>query len=102
MRGLLRGEEVGAVMVLNRDAWSTETIMPWGDYQGQTLDTIPAAYFATLREQKWLRTAWPGLSAYIEANWSTIEEQMEVAEDPFEHDEGFDSWDDYQRYGRTR
>ncbi len=88
-------------MVLNRDAWSTETVMPWGDYKGTKLDDIPAAYFAYLREKEWLKTAWPRLSAYIESNWSAIEEQIEVEEDPFEHEEGFDSWEDYKRYGRT-
>ena len=86
-------------MVLNKDPWDTETVMPWGDYKGTKLDDIPGAYFATLREHKWLKTAWPGLSAYIEANWSTIEEQIQV-HDPHENEEGFDSWEEYQRYGR--
>lgn len=89
-------------MVLNKDAWSTETVMPWGDFKGKTLDDIPAAYFAGLREQKWLKTSWPGLSAYIEANWSTISEQMDTGDDPFDdQSDGFDSWEDYQRYGKT-
>ncbi len=75
--------------------------MPWGDFKGTKLDDIPAAYFANLREQKWLETAWPGLHAYIEQNWSTIEEQLQITDDPYADQEGFDSYEDYQRYGRT-
>lgn len=89
-------------MPIDKTPWTDEKVMPWGKHKGTKLEDIPADYFVWLEAQDWLKS-WPGLHAYIVANWSTIQEQADedrTGLGDIDGPDGFDSWEDYQRYGK--
>jgi hypothetical protein len=73
--------------------------MPWGEHQGSTMFNVPARYLDWLRDQPWIMT-WPGLYAYLQANKTRIDKELEEEFPPNDHDDdGFDNYEDYKRYG---
>ncbi len=70
--------------------------MPWGDHKGTPMEKVPAEYLLWLFKQTWIKD-WPDLHDYLVANQAAFE--LEDQEDRGGTD-GFDSLDDYMRYGR--
>lgn len=89
-------------MTLDRTPWTDQTIMPFGTHKGIPLEEVPAGYLDWLMGQTWIKD-WPGLYAYIKANLDVIHQQLREEDESLgevDDDEGFSSWDDYQRYQR--
>lgn len=70
--------------------------MPWGTHKGIPMEKVPAEYLLWLFRQDWIRD-WPDVNDYLVANQAAFE-----LEDKEEKGgtEGFESLDDYMRYGR--
>ncbi len=86
-------------MPTDRTPWTNETVMPWGIHIGKTMANVPASYLDWLRDQPWIST-WFGLQAYLTANKTRIDQELEEEEPTFGNaDEGFDSYEDYKRNG---
>ena len=69
--------------------------MPWGDHKGTPIGQVPSDYLLWLFKQTWIKE-WPDLHAYLVANQAAflMEEEEQGGTD------GFESLDDYYRYGR--
>lgn len=70
--------------------------MPWGEHKGIPMEDVPPDYLLWLFRQAWVRD-WPDIHAYLVANQAALlaeEDEGKTSRD------GFDSLDDYMRYGR--
>lgn len=84
----------------DKTPWTDKTVMAWGEHQGKTMFDVPASYLDWLRDQDWIST-WPGLHAYLKANKSRIDKELEeeAPRGGVDGPDGFDSYEDYKRYG---
>lgn len=80
-----------------RITYTDETPMPWGDHKGVAMKDVPTTYLLWLLRQSWIKD-WPDVYAYLLANQAALLEE-EGEESPGGTD-GFESMDDYMRYGR--
>ncbi len=86
-------------MPLDRTPWTDETIMLWGIHKGKMMLNVPASYLDWLRDQPWIMT-WPGLLVYLKNNKTRIDKELEEeAPTGRGDDDGFDSFEDFERYG---
>ena len=70
--------------------------MPWGTHQGVPMGDVPGEYLLWLFKQNWIKD-WPDIHAYL------VENQAALLEEDHEDTggtDGFESLDDYMRYGR--
>ena len=79
-----------------RQTYSDKTPMPWGEHKGLPMEDVPGAYLLWLFRQPWIPD-WPDLHAYLVANQTALLTE-EGEESP--HSDGFDSYDDYEKFGR--
>ena len=49
--------------------------MPFGKYEGERMENVPAAYLDWLRDQKWLKE-WPAVEEYIRRNKKEIDFEL--------------------------
>ena len=70
--------------------------MPWGEHKGTPMEAVPPDYLLWLFKQPWIKD-WPDIHDYLVANQDAI-----LAEDHEDQGgtDGFESLDDYMRYGR--
>ena len=80
-----------------RQTYTDETPMPWGTHKGTPMGKVPPDYLLWLFKQDWIRD-WPDVHDYLVANQTALL-QEDAKENPTSTD-GFDSLDDYMRYGR--
>lgn len=71
--------------------------MPWGEHKGVRMTDVPADYRLWLFRQAWIRD-WPDIHTYLVANQAAFE--LEDQENDRGGTDGFESLDDYMRYGR--
>jgi hypothetical protein len=85
---------------INKTPWTDKTIMPWGQYKGESMENVPADYLDWLRQQDWL-PKWPGLDAYIKANKDVIDQQLaedEASRGSIDGGDEFEGYEDYRRF----
>ena len=70
--------------------------MPWGEHEKTPMGDVPADYLLWLFRQAWVKD-WPDIHEYLVANQAAflMEEEGQSG-----GGEGFQSLDDYMRYGR--
>ena len=71
--------------------------MPWGEHKGTTMGETPGEYLLWLFKQSWIKD-WPDIYDYLVANQAAL--MQEHAEEHPTSTDGFESLDDYMRYGR--
>lgn len=80
-----------------RVKFTDQTPMPWGEHKGTPMKDVPSSYLLWLFKQPWIRD-WPDVHAYLVANQDAL--LAEEEEDSPPASGGFNSLDDYMRYGR--
>lgn len=80
-----------------RVKFTDDTPMPWGQHKGVPMKDVPASYLLWLFKQHWVKE-WPDIHDYLVENQAALLE--EEAEDAPPPGGGFNSLDDYMRYGR--
>lgn len=84
-------------MTLKRTKYTDSTPMPWGGYEGTPLGEVDTHYLLWLLRQPWIKDR-PNMYAYLIENQEKWLSE-EVA-DETEDSGGFQSYDDYMKYGR--
>jgi hypothetical protein len=51
-------------------------LMPFGKYQGRTMEKVPAGYLLWMADQSW-SIQWPDVKAYTESCRKVLEKQAE-------------------------
>jgi hypothetical protein len=76
--------------------YTDQTPLPWGQHKGTPIGQAPSAYLLWLFKQDWIRD-WPDVHDYLVKNQDLL-----LAEDEEEKagTDGFESLDEYMRYGR--
>lgn len=70
--------------------------MPWGANKGVPMGQVPGEYLLWLFKQPWIQD-WPDVHDYLVANQTAL---LQEDEEENQSSDGFDSMDDYLRYGR--
>lgn len=80
-----------------RQEVTDSTPMPWGEHKGIPMEKVPPAYLLWLFKQGWIKD-WPDIHAYLVANQAALLAEEDEQNPPTTG--GFESLDDYMRYGR--
>lgn len=70
--------------------------MPWGANKGVPMGQVPGEYLLWLFKQEWIKE-WPDVHDYLVANQTAL---LKEDEEENQSTDGFESMDDYMRYGR--
>jgi len=84
-----------------KKTYTDDTPMPWGKHKGIPIGSVPHDYLLWLFRQDWIKGTDPdikGIHAYLVENQTALLEEEQSDDD--KPREGFDSYDDYVRYGR--
>jgi hypothetical protein len=82
-----------------RVKFTDQTPMPWGKHKGTPMEEVPASHLLWLFKQPWIKE-WPDLYDYLVENQVALLQEDEEAQDTRPSGKGFESLDDYMRYGR--
>ena len=79
--------------------WGDDTIMPWGKHKGVRLGDVPVGYLLWLFRHEWVvGPEHCNIYNYLKENQTALlQEEQEQDSGP---GGGFDSYEDYERYGR--
>lgn len=72
--------------------------MPWGKHKGIPMKDVEHSYLLWLFKQPWIKD-WPDLYDYLLKNQDALL-MDERADEANNATDGFDSVEDYERYGR--
>lgn len=82
-----------------RQKITDKTPMPWGKFKGTPIEDVPAEYLLWLFKQEWIKE-WPDVHDYLVENQHVLLQEEAEEQDSNRSSRGFDSLDDYMRYGR--
>lgn len=71
--------------------------MPWGEFAGKTLGSLPVDYLDFLLRQPWLKD-WPGIYAYVQSKKDFVEASRPKQIEP----KVLDTYDDYIKWARKQ
>lgn len=71
--------------------------MPWGEHKGTPMGDVPHDYLLWLFKQPWIKD-WTDVHDYLVKNQAALLAEQEEESGP--PGGGFNSLDDYMRYGR--
>ncbi len=90
-------------MPVKRVTYTDDTPCPFGRHKGTPMGKVPSGWLLWLFRQDWIQTYDRGdLNRYLVENQTALlkEEEDQESENEAAHSDGFNSFDDYLRYGR--
>lgn len=94
-----RSEDVGT-MPMKKTPLTDESLMTFGKHKGAPMKDVPGDYLQWLSGQPWI-SDWPAVNNYLRKNIDLITEEAEKILGSEDEEEGYSSYEDYERDKRS-